>query len=147
MPFTPFHLGPALLVGLILPMDLPLLLVASVILDIEPAYYMFISYPGYLHGFFHSYLGATLAGLALCFAAMRMTPRPFGTTLTAALVGVYSHVFLDSFLYTDIRPFYPFQANPFYMTVSPADVYSFCTFTFLPAFIVGIYKIWNSTQR
>ncbi|MGQ9623978.1 MAG: hypothetical protein ACUVT9_01250 [Candidatus Bathycorpusculaceae bacterium] len=63
MPFTPFHLGPALLLGLALfaVFDLPALLIASVIPDIEPFYVMYFNVSGYpLHGFFHSYLGASI---------------------------------------------------------------------------------------
>ena len=38
MPFTPFHLGPGLLLGLLLLsyVDLPTFLLASVIVDVEP---------------------------------------------------------------------------------------------------------------
>jgi hypothetical protein len=63
MPFTPFHFGPALLLGLALftVFDLPTLLIASVIPDIEPFYVMYFNVYGYpLHGFFHSYLGASI---------------------------------------------------------------------------------------
>ena len=66
MPFTPFHWGPGLLIGLSLfsIFDLPALLIASVITDIEPFSVLMLnlSYP--LHGFFHSFLGGSIfAGL------------------------------------------------------------------------------------
>ncbi|MEM3672758.1 MAG: hypothetical protein QW468_00820 [Candidatus Bathyarchaeia archaeon] len=63
MPFTPFHFGPALLLGLALFtfFDLPALLIASVIPDVEPLYVVFFGVSGYpLHGFFHSYLSASI---------------------------------------------------------------------------------------
>ncbi len=140
MPFTPFHIGPALILGLVLPLELPVLLISSVILDIEPFYSMFISPLGYLHGFFHSYLGASIVGVALAGLAMRIRRLSFERSLTASLTGVYSHVFLDSFLYSDIMPFYPFKVNPFFRAVNPTYVYLFCAFAFLPAIIIGTYK-------
>jgi len=55
VPFTPFHLGPALFFGLALSVAfyLPSLLVASVTPDVEPFYVMYFRVSGYpLHGFF-----------------------------------------------------------------------------------------------
>lgn len=145
MPFTPFHLGPALLLGLLFALNLPVLLVASVILDIEPFYSMFINDLGYLHGPFHTYLAATFIGIGLALASGKFG-IPFKKAIYASLMGVYSHIFLDSFLYQDIKPFYPFQANPFYMVISSIDIYSFSALAFLPAFIIIIYKTRSRAQ-
>lgn len=47
--------------------------------------------------------------------------------LGAALVGVYSHVLLDSTLYTDARPFFPLDLNPFLLSdVTFVLVYGGC---------------------
>ena len=133
MPFTPLHLGPALLIGLLLfpILDLPALVVSSVILDVEPVYLLFQPHE-YLHGFFHTYLGASIIAVPLA-AIVIFSRRPlnriaavFGLTqgssfrkvLLTSLFGVYFHIFLDSFLYPDIRPFYPLTMNPFYNPVS-----------------------------
>ncbi len=74
MPFTPFHLGPAVLIGFILLRytDLPTLIVASVLVDLEPLAVLVFGLPGPLHGFFHSFLGASVAAAVLTWAMLRV---------------------------------------------------------------------------
>jgi len=162
MPFTPFHLGPALLFGLALSVafDLPTLLVSSVIPDVEPFYVMYFQIPGYrVHGFFHSYLGSSiLAALVAVIVYLLRTlvnviigvfrisqKSSFKKILLTSFVGVYSHVFLDSFLYGEMNPFYPSQGNPFIDVLSVYGsyrvVYGFCTITALLGIALYLYKI------
>jgi hypothetical protein len=67
MPFTSYHLGPGLMVGLLFLnfIDFPTFLVASVIVDIEPFIVLFFNLDYPLHGFFHSFLGGTIVALLL----------------------------------------------------------------------------------
>lgn len=132
-------------------------MISSVIPDVEPLYVVTFrpSPPLPLHGFFHSYLGASILGV---LAAVVLYPlrgvssrimRAFGlpqkssfkTILLTSLFGVYSHVFLDSFLYGEMKPFYPLGANPFFGLVSQGAVYMFCGVSFLPGFILYIYRL------
>ena len=126
MPFTLFHLGPALLMGFILRgyLDLPTFIVASVLVDLEPLAVMVFGLPGPLHGFFHSFLGASVAAvlLAVVMSRVREFLEPVYVFLrlegdrrflVAALLGTWSHVLLDAPLYGEMRPFYPFGGNPF----------------------------------
>jgi len=55
MPFTPFHLGPALLIALVLLpyIDIVAICLGAIIPDIEPAYYLLFTDKGPYHGFFH----------------------------------------------------------------------------------------------
>ena len=162
MPFTPFHLGPALFFGLLLSVafDLPTLLVASVIPDLEPFYVMYFHVSGYpLHGFFHSYLGSSILALLVVFivyplrgllsrimVAFRIPQKSsFKKILFTSFVGVYFHVFLDSFLYEEMMPFYPLQCNPFFDLLSAygsySVVYGFCSITALLGIVLYFYKI------
>ena len=162
MPFTPFHLGPALFFGLLLSVafDLPTLLVASVIPDLEPFYVMYFHVSGYpLHGFFHSYLGSSILALLVVFiiyplrgllsrimVAFRISQKTsFKKILFTSFVGVYFHVFLDSFLYEEMMPFYPLQGNPFFDLLSAygsySVVYGFCSLTALLGIVLYFYKI------
>ena len=73
----------------------------------------FLEYP--VHGFFHSYLGASiLAVLVAGVVAVLVSPvgrimtffripqkSSFKKIMVSSLIGIYSHVFLDSFLYSD----------------------------------------------
>lgn len=155
MPFTPFHLGPSSWVGLLLfkIFDFPTLLVASIIVDIEPFCVLFfnLSYP--LHGLFHSFLGSSI--LAILTAGVMYLLRhhikkimtvfklgqdsSFKKILWASFFGVYSHILLDSFLYTDMKPLYPLQSNPFYGLFSSQQIYLFCSLSFL----IGIWMYWK----
>ena len=67
MPFTPYHLGPGLFVGLLFLsfIDFPTFLIASVIVDVEPFLVLTLNLNYPLHGFFHSFLGGTLVALPL----------------------------------------------------------------------------------
>jgi len=167
MPFTPFHFGPALLLGLILfgVVDLPALLIASVIPDIEPFYVMYFDVSGYpLHGFFHSYLGASI--LAFLVTALVYPLRglfgkvmaffriPQKTSLKKILftsfVGVYSHVFLDSFLYREMAPLYPLQGNSFINILVPYQysvIYGFCSLSFILGIIVYLVRVLAVVQK
>ena len=56
MPFTPYHVGPALLVALLLYplLDISTFLVASLILDLEPLAVILGLAKWSMHGVFHS---------------------------------------------------------------------------------------------
>jgi membrane-bound metal-dependent hydrolase YbcI (DUF457 family) len=130
MPFTPFHLGPALFLGLLFFqfVDLPTLLIASVILDLEPFVVLLLGLNYPLHGFFHSVLGGTIVAVVLGLIMLRLggtargVLKPLGleqspsrqTIMLGSFLGVYSHILLDSPLYADIRPFFPSSVNPFF---------------------------------
>ncbi|MFH1224799.1 MAG: hypothetical protein V1676_03265 [Candidatus Diapherotrites archaeon] len=156
MPLTPFHLGPSLLFGLLLfsLIDLPAFLVAGVILDIEPLLNL-MSGSFILHGFFHSFLGATVVGLTLGLVmyALRKPIRQIMAffrlgqessvlkVCASALLGVYLHVLLDAPLYPDMQPFYPLEINPFYGAISPLAIYLFCSICFVIAVFAYISRI------
>ncbi len=144
MPFTPFHLGPALGFGLPLRkyMHMPTFVLANVILDVEPFLVLFygLRYP--LHGYFHTFLAALFVGLALGYVMFllekilhplyKMLLLESGNTLSlrhffaAGISGTALHVLLDSPLYSEMRPFYPLIANPLYDPALSLEIYSFC---------------------
>ncbi len=144
MPFTPFHLGPALFFGLIFfrYLNLPAFLIANVIVDIEPFLVLLFGLDYPLHGFFHSFLGGSLIALVLYLVMVRMYPHVKGLMdylrigqemsrrkiMLSCLLGVYLHIIFDSFIYTDIMPFFPFDVNPLFMLggIDGSHVYLSC---------------------
>jgi endonuclease YncB( thermonuclease family)/membrane-bound metal-dependent hydrolase YbcI (DUF457 family) len=157
MPYTPFHWGPSSWLGLLLfrYLNFAAFLMASVIIDIEPFCVLVfkLNYP--LHGYLHSYFGSSLIAIVLSVIlvpslklinkVMRWAgldqQSSYKTILISCLLGVYSHVFLDSFLYTDIKPFLPFAANPFYKLISSSAMYLFCSVSFLVGGIIYVLKL------
>ena len=165
MPFTPFHLGPGLLCGLLLLcyVDFPTFLIANVIVDVEPFLVLTLNLPYPLHGFFHSFIGGTLVALLLTamMSKARETFSPllsickieqtvsFNRILFASLSGIYLHIFLDSWMHRDIKPFYPLDLNPFLNVITPSETYRLCIWSFVVGAILYIVKfvvIWRKTS-
>lgn len=153
MPFTPFHLGPALLLGMIFKknIDLTAVLIASVIIDIRAAFCLFFDYEP-LHGPLHTYLGATILALLLSYVLNRYSLRYNRNGRTkpivfGSLVGVWSHIFLDSFLYTDIVPFWPISSNPMYWVMNSYSIYGVCVLFGIFGAIIGIVRYLNDNQK
>lgn len=164
MPFTPFHWGPGLLLGLLLLsyLDLPTFLVASVIIDIEPLLVLTLNLPYPPHGYLHTFLGGTIVAflLALAMSRIRRTLSPsmsffrlerrtsFKSIVLASLFGIYLHIILDSPLYLDIRPFYPVESNPLqaHGMFIGFNVYAFCVICFIGAAIAYAAKLASMTR-
>jgi len=160
MPFTPFHLGPALIFSLLLfrYLNFPAFLVGNVIVDIEPFLVLFLGLRYPLHGFFHSYLGGTIMGIATGVGIYFMRnwlnkvlakfkvqqESSFAKILYTSLFGVYFHIFLDSFLYGEMKPFFPLTDNPFLNIVGSGVVYEFCRVSLIFGLILYIYKFMFS---
>ena len=154
MPFTPFHFGPHACVSLPLyrRLDIPIFLGANVAIDIEPLLVMTrnLNYP--LHGYCHTLLIGGFVGLLLATAAyplrhligkvMNLLRLPYAPTFAkmalSGVLGAWLHVLFDAPVYTDIRPFYPSQANPLYGCLSIDAVYGICAASFVPALIIYI---------
>jgi len=158
MPFTPYHFGPALLAGVILfpYFDLVAMLVASVILDIEPMLVLFLSLGGPLHGITHTYLVATIVSFIVA-GALWVLRKPiaffaeiFGVIqeprkvriLAASIFGTYSHVLMDSFLYGEMNPFYPILGNPFLGLIASSLIYQFCLYCGLIGIVLYFVRFW-----
>ena len=152
MPFTPFHMGAALIVKPALGRRFSVMIfgIAQVAMDVEPGIRMALG-SDVLHGPTHTILGALVMavvvmliapGVCNCLLAKWNKEVIYykqpglahsGTVsktavITAAFFGTLSHVLLDSLMHHDIRPLSPFsQANPFIGLISHDGVYQACT--------------------
>jgi membrane-bound metal-dependent hydrolase YbcI (DUF457 family) len=159
MPFTPLHLGPALFFGLLLfrYIHFPTFIIANIIIDVEPFLILFFDLDHPLHGFFHSFAGGSVVAIALAFFISKMDKyiqeparsiklsQDFSLRgiWLASFSGVYLHILLDSTLYSDIRPFYPSDLNPFLNNsiLSGFDTYLLCVILFISGFLLYGYKV------
>lgn len=151
MPFTPLHMGPGLAIKAVAGRYFSLMVFgfSQVAMDVEPLVRI-IRGDAVLHGFIHTYLGATLIALVsvvvgrpvcqLLLNYWRRDPRfPFLTwlrgptliswraTIAGAFVGTYSHVFLDSIMHSDMQPFAPVSnANSLIHVISVDELHVLC---------------------
>lgn len=165
MPFTPYHLGPALLIGLILfpLLDLPTFVIANVIIDLEPLLVLLLGLPFPLHGPFHSLtLGALAAvGLALVMPVFSDLVKPFLRylrlqqishfirVLASSLLGVWLHIILDALVYPEVVLLYPIGGYQLLGLAPPDAVYGFCSAAFPLALLVYLIRFYvlRSSRR
>ena len=162
MPFTALHIGPALLVALILYplLDTPTMLVSSMVLDLEPLMVILLGLPRPLHGTYHSLTVSTPIGVAVAvvmYLVRRYTSRymdsfglPQGNEirgyLAASLVGVWGHVLLDSFLYGDLSLIYPWRWNPLLGLLSQRAILNVCLVSFPLTVIIYLLRVTLMTR-
>ena len=146
MPFTPFHMGPGIAIKALLQGSFSLMVFGwtQIIMDIQPLIVL-ITGEGHLHGFSHTYVGATLLAL---FAALTgkylseiglyilglnehwQVKIAWWVTFLSAFIGAYSHVLLDSLMHSDLEPFFPFTLhNPFLNLISVEALHKLCLYS------------------
>jgi hypothetical protein len=151
MPFTPFHLGPGAAFKVFggRYFSFTVFGFSQVAIDVEVLVRMCRG-DSILHGFTHTYLGATLIGIAsiligkpVCECCLRIwneVVSPEGhnrfyispwiswiSALMGAMVGVYSHVFIDSIMHVHMHPLAPFSdANSLVGVISVGSLHLLC---------------------
>ena len=155
MPFTPVHMGPGILIKAVLQSSFSLMVFgwSQIVMDVQPLIVM-LTGEGHLHGFSHTYIGATLLailaglsgkflselGLKILILSHRENPIVirWKVVFISALIGTYSHVFLDSMMHSDVMPFYPFlNANVFLSWLTIDQLHKLCLYSGL--FGAGLY--------
>lgn len=159
MPLTPFHLC-VIIFGLIFlnTFYIPALLISSVLMDFEPFYYLFISPRSdyVIHSFFHTYAGATILGLIVAFILVKTRKKCDNLmkkfkinqknisnkkVYLSSLFAAYLHIFLDSFMHSDIKPFFPFtNNNPLLGVISVEVIYILTTTLLIITIIIYLAK-------
>ncbi len=161
MPVTPFHVGPGSLVKVLLreKFSLTIFAFAQIVIDLQPLAAM-LGADIEVHGFTHTYLGATLVGAIsgifgkpLCEQGLRLWNRDMSLSkshplwhfpekiswlivISSALIGTYSHVLLDCIMHAEIQPFYPLAAeNALFGLVEMDELHKLCAYAGLAGFI------------
>lgn len=154
MPITPFHMGPGLLIKSVLQGYFSLIIFAwaQILMDIQPLL-VILTGKGQLHGFSHTYIGATLIAIIAAYTGqwiyhwlVYFIENDFtdyqkklfdvSATITAAIcfssafIGTFSHVLIDSIMHSDIKPFFPLDIeNQILLIVSIKTLHKLCIYT------------------
>lgn len=176
MPFTPFHVGPGLLMKPLIGrhFSLTVFILTQLIMDSEPLYYL-LRGEAVVHRFFHTYLGASVVAALtmvlakpLCQKALGYWNRcfvsevdrrwfgvpthlPWPAIVISALLGSYSHVFLDSLMHQDMQPWAPFHHdNAWLHRITLEQLYGACLlsgFVGVLAWLYVRYRQLSHTHR
>jgi membrane-bound metal-dependent hydrolase YbcI (DUF457 family) len=167
LPFTPFHMGAALIVkpGLDRRFSVITFGMAQIAMDIEPGLRM-LTGAEVLHGPTHTFLGAliiaylvTLTAPSVCARLLRRWNKEVihhklpwlvqresvskTAVVIGALFGTLSHVVLDSLIHHDIQPLLPFSpANPFADLVTHDAVYQLCAIAGVAGAAAWVCRKW-----
>ena len=145
MPFTPFHIGHAVITYSIFnKLDFIALLYGSILVDIEPFLILFLNlnlpYP--LHGPIHSIIGilaitpliyiiTLITKLILSKIGLSLKKNSRKIIIASILIGGYAHITLDGFLYSEMNLAWPFPHwNPLFGIFGYSEIYGFCIFSF-----------------
>ena len=147
MLFTPFHMGPGIFIKVLLQGSFSLVIFgwAQLLMDIQPLVVL-LTDNGQLHGFSHTYIGASLIAVLATISGKYLADYVFrflsiyrketplittwAVTFSSSFIGTFSHVILDSVMHGDMKPFYPlpFQ-NKILEIISLNQLHLFCIFS------------------
>ncbi len=172
MPFTPFHMGVAMLVKPAAGSGFSVISfgLAQVFMDIEPGIGM-LRDADVLHGYSHTLAGALLIGFLAAWVAswisgwilrrwnrgfrsssVRWMQVPEGTStqalLAGAWIGSFSHLVLDGLIHHDIRPLWPMSSgNPFANLIGHDEVYLACALAIGFGALAWLIVQWRRSRR
>ncbi len=159
MPFTPYHFGPSAFIGLALRkyIDVPVFVLANVIVDIEVFFYP--RWP--VHRYFHTLLIGAAVGVIWGLAAypfrnlfkkvMQILRIPYETSfwkmIVSGIFGVWLHAITDGIYHYDVRMFWPSKARPLWRLVSEGQVKTICLAFFIAADILYIFTVKTRVKQ
>ena len=153
MPFSPLHMGPGIVVKACMQGAFSLMVFgwSQILIDIQPLVVM-LTDRGELHGFSHTFIGASLIALIAApsgkylgeigLRILRISEyNPIGwrVAIISALIGTYSHVFIDTIMHSDMEPFAPFSKyNAWHGVISIDTLHMLC----VGSAVVGGIAFW-----
>jgi len=151
MPFTPYHFGPSVFVGLALRrwLDIPVFVLANIIVDIEVLVIAVLGLGRPQHRYAHTLLIGACVGVIWAVAAyparplferlMQLLRIPYETNfwkmLISGVLGVWFHVLIDSIYHWDVPMFWPSKARPLFNIIPHDWIKPICVVFFCAALI------------
>ena len=156
MPLTPFHLGPGLLIGEVFEkrVNLISIIFASILIDIRVLFCFFVGCTGRFHGPLHTFIGATVVALFIAIMVWNLK-KPLkkftdifkikngysrSSIILGSFIGTWLHIILDSFMHSDIIPFWPMKSNFLLGMISNGTNYLLCTIALMIGLIIFTYR-------
>ncbi len=167
MPFTPYHFGPSGFIGLVLRkwIDVPVFVLANVIVDVEVLVVMFFGLGVPYHRYGHTLLIGAAVGALWGVAAYRLRPlleglmqvfhipyQPrFWTMVTSGILGVWLHVLIDGAYHHDVKVFWPSKSESLWVAVtsrvSKEQIKTICLVFFIAAVIPYAIAVISCVKR
>jgi membrane-bound metal-dependent hydrolase YbcI (DUF457 family) len=165
MPYTPYHFGPSGFISLALRkwLDIPVFVLANVIVDLEVLVINFLGAGWPFHRYIHTLLIGAAAGIIWALAAyplrnlfkqlMQLLRIPYKTNLWKMLVsgvlGVWLHVVIDAIYHPDVRLFWPgpSRARPLYRLITTQQLQTICLVFFIAAVIPYAIAVLSYSKR
>ncbi len=157
MPFTPLHMGPGIAVKAVMQRRFSLMVFgwSQIAIDLQPLFVL-LTGRGELHGFSHTFLGATLIALVCGLSGKhlgelglrilhepRHLPISWRVSFVSAFIGTYSHIAIDSIMHGDVLPLLPLSsASPLHAIISISALHLLCLAT---ALVGGL--VWYALDR
>jgi len=155
MPFTPYHFGPSGFIGLTFRkwIDIPVFVLANVIVDIEVLVIWFFAPNWPTHRYCHTLLIGAVVGAAWGLAAyplrnffkkiMQLFRIPYKGDLrkmvVSGVLGVWLHVLIDATYHPDIKIFWPNKTISLWRVchrhVSAEQIETICVAFFIAAVV------------
>ncbi len=163
MPFTPYHFGPSGLVGLAFRkwIDIPVFVLANVIVDIEVLVLGLLGVGWPRHRYFHTLLIGTAVGVIWAIAAylarrffkkiMQIIRIPYQTgfwkMVVSGVLGVWLHVIIDGIYHYDVMVFWPSRARPLWRLLNQRQVEAVCIACFFAALVPYAIAFVSHTKQ
>lgn len=161
MPFTPYHFGPSGFLGLVFKkwIDLPVFILANVVVDIEVLFVGWLGLGWPIHRYCHTLLGGAVVGTLWGIAAyplrhffkrmMKVFHIPYKTSLRkmviSGVLGVWLHVLIDGIYHSDVRIFWPHKTiwlqQMVKQHITKAQIETICLLFLIAAFILYILVV------
>jgi membrane-bound metal-dependent hydrolase YbcI (DUF457 family) len=162
MPVTPLHIGIPGLPAYFKPtrVDITAAVLGGTLVDID--FFLYVLFGGRIHGFLHTIPGATVLAVTLVVVLYMLDPvnrRVKGlfrweresdvqALVIGAFLGTYSHIILDSLIYSDVKLLQPFSdENPMYNDVggmrAVEPVYGLVTVTTVVLLVLWMWRFYR----
>jgi len=148
----PYHFGPSGFLSQVFRkwLDVPVFVLANVIVDIEVLVTWFFGLGWPKHRHCHTLLLGAAVGTAWGLASyplrhffkwlMQIFRLPYQTSfwkmITSGILGVWCHVIIDAIYHWDARLLWPSRVTPLYGLISKQQVETVCLIFFIPAIIL-----------